>query len=69
MPKKMFKSDFYVIIHEKIGIQALLETFFRFQVPLLVPVLCYFLLWQLRKIILYLDQVLQHMVFSHSSYI
>ena len=54
MPKTMFKSDFYEIIHQKIGIQALSETFFRFQVTLLVPILCYFLLWQLRKIILYL---------------
>ena len=53
MPKTMFKSDFYEIIHQKIGIQALSETFFRFQVTLLVQILCYFLLWQLIKIILY----------------
>ena len=52
MPETMFKSDFYKIIHEKMGIQALSGTFFRSQVSLLVPVLCYFLLCKLGKITL-----------------
>ena len=49
MPKTTFKSDFYEILHDNIRIQVLSETFFRFQVSLLDPILRYFFLWQLRK--------------------
>ena len=50
----MYKGE---TLHEKIGIQELSGTFFSFKISFLVPILCYILSYQLRKIILYIHNL------------